>query len=52
MFSGDKNLPNVNTGIFIVKNCDYSKMFLKYWLEDEELYKTNLNSIRRQTDLG
>jgi len=43
MFSGDKPpLCSVNTGVFIVKNCDYSKMFLKNWLEDEELYKTNI----------
>jgi hypothetical protein len=32
---------NVNTGIFIVKNCQYSIDFLNRWLYDEDLYKNN-----------
>lgn len=32
---------NVNTGIFIVKNSEYSINFLKKWAYDEELYNEN-----------
>jgi len=34
-------LKNINTGIFIVKNSQYSIDFLTKWAYDEELYKNN-----------
>lgn len=39
--SNDIVCNNVNTGIFIVKNCQYSMDFLNRWLYDEDLYKNN-----------
>ena len=41
IFSNDINNKNINTGIFIVKNTQYSIDFFKKWGYDEELYKTN-----------
>jgi hypothetical protein len=41
IFSRDNLRHNLNTGIFIVKNTDYSHLFLNKWAYDEELYKTN-----------
>ena len=41
IFSRDVNSDNVNTGIMIVKNSQYSIDFLHKWLYDEELYKNN-----------
>jgi len=42
IFSDDMSSNNnVNTGIFIVKNSEYSINFLKKWAYDEELYNEN-----------
>jgi dTDP-glucose 4,6-dehydratase len=41
IFSNDINNKNINTGIFIVKNTQYSKDFINRWLYDEELYNKN-----------
>ena len=41
IFSKDVNSSNVNTGIMIVKNSQYSIDFLNKWLYDEELYNNN-----------
>jgi hypothetical protein len=41
IFSRDIGNGNINTGIFVVKNTDYSYMFLSKWAYDEELYNTN-----------
>jgi len=41
IFSNDKNENIVNTGIFIVKNSEYSINFLKKWTYDPVLYKNN-----------
>ena len=41
IFSNDIGNGNINTGIFIVKNCEYSINFLTRWLNDEDLYKNN-----------
>tara|TARA_B110000908_G_scaffold122868_1_gene144087 strand:- start:317 stop:949 length:633 start_codon:yes stop_codon:yes gene_type:complete len=39
IFSKDLGNNNVNSGIMIIKNTDYSIKFLKKWAYDEELYK-------------
>lgn len=42
IFSMDRPpLTNINTGVFIVKNTEYSRSFLKKWGYDEEIYKMN-----------
>ena len=41
IFSNDIGDKNINTGVFIVKNSEYSVKFLNKWLYDEELYKKN-----------
>jgi hypothetical protein len=41
IFSNDIGNDNVNTGIFIVKNSQYSIDFLKLWAYDNELYVNN-----------
>lgn len=41
IFSNDIGNSNINTGIFIIKNCEYSINFLKKWAYDEELYLNN-----------
>lgn len=41
IFSNDIGNKNINTGIFIVKNTQYSIDFLTKWAYDEELYKNN-----------
>jgi len=41
IFSNDINNTNINTGIFIVKNSNYSINFLTKWAYDEELYTSN-----------
>jgi hypothetical protein len=41
IFSNDIGNNNINTGVFIVKNSQYSKHFLIKWLYDKELYKNN-----------
>lgn len=41
IFSKDVNSDNVNTGIMIVKNSQYSIEFLNKWLYDEKLYNNN-----------
>jgi hypothetical protein len=41
IFSRDIGNDNINTGIFVVKNTNYSHLFLDKWAYDEELYKTN-----------
>ena len=41
IFSNDFGNRNINTGIFIVKNSQYSIDFLSKWAYDEELYKNN-----------
>ena len=41
IFSNDIGDNNINTGIFIVKNNQYSIDFLKKWAYDEELYINN-----------
>lgn len=41
IFSRDIGNVNINTGVFIVKNCEYSINFLKVWAYDEFLYKNN-----------
>jgi len=40
VFSMDIGHRNVNTGIFIVKNSEYSHEFLRRWM-DEDLYASN-----------
>jgi hypothetical protein len=41
IFSDDIGNNNINTGIFIVKNSQYSIDFLTKWAYDEDLYKNN-----------
>lgn len=41
IFSNDIGDNNINTGIFIVKNSQYSIDFLNKWAYDEELYENN-----------
>jgi hypothetical protein len=41
IFSNDIYPTNVNTGLFIVKNSQYSIDFLTKWAYDEELYNNN-----------
>jgi hypothetical protein len=41
IFSNDITGLNVNTGIFIVKNSDYSKEFLERWAYDDSLFENN-----------
>jgi hypothetical protein len=41
IFSRDIGNKNINTGVFIVKNSQYSIDFLTKWAYDEELYKNN-----------
>ena len=41
IFSNDMGNRNINTGVFIVKNSQYSIDFLTRWAYDEELYKNN-----------
>jgi hypothetical protein len=42
IFSMDRPpLTNINTGVFIVKNTEYSRIFLEKWGYDEDIYKTN-----------
>lgn len=41
IFSNDIGDNNINTGIFIVKNNQYSIDFLTKWAYDEELYNNN-----------
>jgi hypothetical protein len=41
IFSYDIGNKNINSGVFIVKNSQYSIQFLKRWLYDEELYAKN-----------
>lgn len=41
IFSNDIGNNNINTGIFIVKNSQYSIDFLKTWAYDNELYENN-----------
>lgn len=43
IFTYDKLGKFVNSGIFIVKNTDYSINFIKTWAFDENLYKNNSN---------
>jgi len=50
IFSNDINNKNINTGIFIVKNSEYSIDFIKKWAYDEELY--NKNSKPKWWDQG
>ena len=41
IFSKDIGNMNVNTGVFVVKNTDYSREFLKEWAYNDELYRRN-----------
>ena len=41
IFSNDIYNNNINTGVYIVKNSQYSIDFLTRWLYDEDLYKNN-----------
>jgi hypothetical protein len=41
IFSNDIGNNNINTGVYIVKNSQYSIDFLTKWLYDEDLYKNN-----------
>lgn len=41
IFSNDRRQSMVNTGIFIVKNSEYSISFLKKWAYDPNLHKNN-----------
>ena len=41
IFSNDYGNNNINTGVYIVKNSQYSIDFLTRWLYDEDLYKNN-----------
>jgi len=41
IFSNDVGDKNINTGIFIIKNSQYSIDFLNKWAYDEELYNNN-----------
>lgn len=41
IFSLDKVGENINTGVFFVKNTDYSVGFLSLWAYDEDLYQHN-----------
>jgi len=41
IFSTDIYGDNINTGLFIVKNSQYSIDFLTKWAYDEDLYKNN-----------
>lgn len=42
IFSNDIGNRNINTGIFIVKNSEYSINFITKWAYDEELYINNI----------
>ncbi len=35
IWSGDLT-PNINTGFFIVRNCDYSKQFIDLWIDTKK----------------
>ena len=50
IFSNDICDKNINTGIFIIKNCEYCINFLNLWAYDEDLYKNN--SIPNWWDQG
>jgi hypothetical protein len=41
IFSNDKGNSNINCGVFIVKNTEYSIKFLEKWAYDENLYIQN-----------
>lgn len=41
IFSNDIGNNNINTGVFIIKNSQYSIDFLNKWAYDEELYNNN-----------
>jgi hypothetical protein len=41
IFSNDVGNNNINTGLYIVKNRQYSIDFLTRWLSDEDLYNNN-----------
>lgn len=41
IFSNDRRNDHVNSGFFIVKNCEYCINFLNKWAYDKELYKNN-----------
>jgi hypothetical protein len=41
IFSKDIGNNNINSGVFIVKNSQYTIDFLTKWAYDEELYKNN-----------
>lgn len=41
IFSNDIDNKNINSGVFIIKNNNYSKEFLNMWGYDEYLYKNN-----------
>lgn len=41
IFSKDCNGVNINTGVFIVKNSQYSINFIKKWAFDDNLYRSN-----------
>ena len=41
IFSNDMGNKNINTGVFIVKNTQYSIDFLTKWAYDDNLYKNN-----------
>ena len=41
IFSRDKDNKAINSGFFIVKNDEYSLMFLRKWAYDEKLYRNN-----------
>ena len=41
IFSNDIGNNNINSGIFIVKNTEYSINFLKKWAYDNDLYNNN-----------
>lgn len=43
IFSKDKWLKTINTGIFVVKNTKFSIDFLKIWAFDEKLYQYSLS---------
>lgn len=41
IFSNDIGNNNINTGFFIIKNCEYSKRFIEEWCYNDELYINN-----------